>query len=354
MSAAGNDCWRWRFAGEAAQRELGDAPEARFAAARIVKANEFREVRTDGAFFYKIERQPGHGFAAEFRRGVELAAAGIPVVEHLACGASPAGGALVTRAVPAVSAAEYLADRPQPEPELREALARFTRELAASPFFHGDLHLGNLLWLPTSASFMLVDVRAVRGGLAARIAKLFERHRMLRLPLEIAERLPRAEVLRLLDLAGAPEPERFFRREWRRESQRRLHEWPRRRRQILAGYAKFTRRDGDRLVASRWHGDPAELVAVEGGEELFLNGFLLSLLRIPHAEFPVLDPGRLFRAGALPEGRPDAAALADWRERLALAGFDAPAEAWRSDADGTPILVDLRFISTAPQVDHAR
>ena len=345
MSAAGKSTWRWHFAGEEARRELGDAPETGFAAARIVKANEFREVRTDGKFYYKIERQPGHGFAAEFRRGVALAAAGLPVVEHLACADSPAGGALVTRAVAASSAAEYLAEHPKPEPEFREALARFTRELADSAFFHGDLHLGNLLWLPERAAFMLVDVRAVRGGFAARFAKLFARHRMLRLPLEISERLPRAEVLRLLALAGVPEPERFFRREWRRESQRRLHEWPRRRRQILAGYAKFTRRDGDRLVASQWRGDPAELVPVEGGEEAFLTGFLLSLLRIPHAEFPVLEAGRLYRAGALPEREPDADALADWRERLALAGCDAPAAAYRADADGTPLVVDLRSIS---------
>lgn len=344
--SGGEGVWRWRFAGDAARRLLGDAPEARFASARIVKENEFREVLADGECFCKVERIPGRGFAAEFRRGTALAAAGIPVVEHLAYGVSPEGrGALVTRAEAAASAAEYLAEHPKPEPEFCDALAHFTRRLVESPFFHADLHLGNLLWHPERPSFTLVDVRAVSGGLPARFRKLFARRRMLRLPLEIAARLPRAEVLRLLGIAGAREPESFFRREWRRESFRRLREWPRRRRQILAGYLKFTRREGERLVASQWRGDPSELVAVEGGEEWFLAGFLLSLLRIPHVEYPVLEAGRLRRAGSLPERLPDAAALTDWRERLALSGFDAPAEAWRADDDGTPLLADLTAVA---------
>ena len=85
-------------------------------------------------------------------------------------------------------------------------------------------------------------------------------------------------------------PERFFDRALEREAAALNRAWPKRRRQILDGYPKFTRADGPRLVAAA--ATPEELEKLEwrpGSEADFCSAFYWELAEIPHERILAFD-----------------------------------------------------------------
>ena len=252
----------------------------RFGRAVVVKTNPVREVRTDGEFYYKLDRRSSHGFAREFAAAKLLEACKIPVVEHVWQGRIPEGEVLVTRALAdAPTVREYIANR-VPDAEFRRKFAAFLRGYLDSGLGHDDLHIGNILYSVNEGRFVLVDVRAVRS---ARREKL--PYNICRACLELRRHLTKGEVCAMLAVVGVPEPERFFERGLAIEAAARKREWPKRRDQILTGYPKFTREDGSKLVSVS--AAPDELEKLEwrpGSAGAFVSAFFWELAEIPAAE----------------------------------------------------------------------
>jgi hypothetical protein len=252
----------------------------RFGSAATVKTNPVREVRTDGEFYYKLDRRSGHGFAKEFAAAELLASRDIPVVEHVWQGRIAEGELLVTRALcgsPTVR--EYLAAR-VPDAEFRRKFAEFIRDYLASGLGHDDLHIGNILYTVKEGRFTLVDVRAVRSSRREKYP-----YNICRACLELRRHLARREVCAMLELVGVPEPLRFFDRGLEIEAAALKREWAKRRRQILSGYPKFTHVEEARLVSAS--ATPDELEKLEwrpGCEGAFVSAFFWELAEIPTAE----------------------------------------------------------------------
>jgi len=268
----------------------------RFAAARVVKRNPVREVRSDGEFYYKLDRRRGHGFAREAAAARLLEARGIPVVEHLWCGVIPEGEMLVTRALAdAPTVREYIASR-IPDGAFQRRFAGFIAEFLASGLGHDDLHIGNILYSVREERFVLVDVRAVRR-------RRFRKHPydICRAPMELRKHLRRDEVCAMLELVGVPDPERFFAKSLRVEAAAVNRAWPKRRAQILGAYPKFTREEGALLLrADAASGELQNLSWRPGGAAEFCSAFYWDFAEIPHSRILAFDRENL-RLGTAPE-----------------------------------------------------
>ena len=262
---------------------------------------------------------------------------------------------MITLAEPgAVDASCYLAANPRPDDGFSVRLAEFTAMLCRSQFFHGDCHLGNLLWISGEKAFKLVDVRAVRRmPLFFRERKLL---RMYRLITELRRYMDRAELCRLLEIAGASDPQRVFKKILRRDAAALRREWKRRAGQILSGYPKFTRREGDMLFASGCTPEALSAAIKEpGGTEVMLASFFLDLARVPHRQVLACDTsaGEVFFAdgigGSAVSGEPSEERLADSIERLRIFGIPTTAADWELDPSGCGI---PRLINFKPIIDR--
>lgn len=274
---------RWSFASDAVRAELGEFPETLLEAGEEVKANPVRRVVRSGGYFLKCDRRGAARFRSEWKSAKLLESQGIPVVEYLACGESSRGGCLITRALPdSESVAEYywrtfVRGGADPEPFLA-LFAPFLKHILESGLFHPDFHLGNILYDKVKRSFVLVDALGVRR--AGFLDRQFRAYRMRRVAMELREILSRERMTAFLSACGIPNADAFYDRALDREADALWREWPKRRRQILAGYPKFTRKIdgvlhavnplrelGETVDCEIREGEPAEL------EKLFLAHF---------------------------------------------------------------------------------
>ena len=212
----------------------------RFEAAEVVKDNRVREVRRDAEFFYKLDRRGGHGLRCEFASGRLLAERGVPVVEHLWCGRTPLGTVLVTRALADAPTVREYAREHIPDAKFRDAFADFIRNFLDTGLDHLDMHIGNILYDTRNERFVLVDVRSVRRWRWRRFP-----YDICRAPLELRRHLGREEICTMLERIGLSDAEAFYDRALRIEAKALHDQWPKRREQVLAGYPKFTRREGE-------------------------------------------------------------------------------------------------------------
>jgi len=269
-------------------RLTAESVAERFARAATVKSNPVREVRTDGEFYYKLDRRPGRTFAREFRAARLLEERRIPVVPHLWHGAIPEGAVLVTRALAAAPSVRDCLERHYPDAEFRRKFAGFVRDFLASGLGHVDMHIGNILYAADEGRFVLVDVQGVRRRRCKKLP-----YRIVRAPLELRMHLHRDEVCEMLKIVGVPDAGRFFDRALKVEASALKREWEKRRHQILSGYPKFTRIAGAKLVAVS--ATPEELAELEwrpGSEADFVSAFYWQLAEIPHERAVAFDRER--------------------------------------------------------------
>lgn len=344
--------YRWRFASEAVRAELGDTPEMLLETGEEIKANPVRRVVRCGEYFLKCDRRGAARFHREWKSAELLRANGIPVVEYLACGDSPNGGCLITRALPdSESVADYywsrfVRDGEDPSKFLGR-FAQFVRQILESGLFHPDFHIGNILYDRKNKAFVMVDAMGIRK--ASPCDRLFRGYRMRRIVMELREPLDRDRMLRLIEACGISDPELFYDRALDREADALWREWPKRRRQILAGYPKFTRRIDGVLHAAdplRQIEETVDCEILEDDEEpemlerMFLAHFFLRMALLPHRRTEAYDPenGRLYLEPVPVRAVP--ARADDQRERMAA--FDLPSEPtdWIRDGDG-----DVRFFN---------
>ena len=289
------------------------AAAERFSAARTVKSNPVREVRTDGEFYYKLDRRGSRALRCEFAAAQLLAARGFPAVEHLWCGRTPLGAVLVTRALKdAPTVRDYLWDH-IPDGGFRSAFAGFVRDFLATGLDHRDMHVGNILYDLAAKRFVLVDVRGVRRFRWRRLP-----YAICRAPLELRRHLGKRELCAMLETIGVPDPERFFDRALSIEAAALRREWPKRRDQISNDYAKFVRREGE--VRFNAFAAPEELAALEwrpGSAEEFCDSFYWDLAEIPQRRVLAFDP-RAMLVGCEPPPPDSPLPPDELRERLRI------------------------------------
>lgn len=337
--------YRWRFASDAVRAELGETPETMLETGDEVKSNPVRRVVRAGGFFLKCDRRGAARFRREWKSAELLRETGIPVVEYLAYGESPNGGCLITRALPeSESVGEYywlhFVRNGEDPAEFLARFAPFARKILESGLFHPDFHIGNILYDKRNESFVMVDALGIRR--ATLCDRLFRMYRMRRIAMELREPLNREQMISLLGACGIPSPAEFFDRALDREADLLWHEWPKRRRQILAGYPKFTRRiDGilHTVDPLRRIEETVDSVIIEDEEpellqKMFLAHFFLQLALIPHRRAEAYDPenGKLYLepvpGGAVP------ARAGDQEERMAAFDLTSDLTDWISGGKG--------------------
>lgn len=315
---------RWYYASDAAREALGEAPLDLLPDAETVKSNAVRKVFRSGRFFIKFDRRPGHGFRSEFQAARLCRACGIPTVEHLAWGETSEGTYLITLAAEGFAEGARLF-RTRQDPAIRDAFADFLGKLLASPVWHPDLHLGNVLIDPANGECLLVDLHGIRRRI---FWDRFHRYLMERCIIEVRDCLSDAELCALIARCGIPAPERFFALALDREASFLRTNFVKRRRQILSGYFKYTVPEpSGRLV----HVDlPEELLLAAEEQEcpdaegLFLFSFFVEQAHVPCRRVLAFDPGRsaVLLEQEVSPGRRSAASAGELRERLRINGIE--------------------------------
>lgn len=325
----------WRFADKQAHSLLGDDPMLHFTGAVLIKSNPVREVWRTPEFFFKFDKRPGRSFDGEFGRGRALQKKGIPVVSHLACGRTESGYCLITRALPdSVSADEFICGR-IPADDFLNALIDFLKLMEYRKIIHRDLHYGNLLYVEKENSFCLVDVHDAHPAYWFE-KPFYSRYPQRALIMELRENLSTPEICGLLRKMGVDDPDTFIERFLEKSARMFLRDWPRRRAQILGGYPKFTRKEGELLVARGV--DLSELEKAEkisGSSGLFATAFYLDLVRIPHRRVLAWsEKEQIIWMEPLEIGEPDSAVVADLRSRALKFGVNSSCRDWIYDSSG--------------------
>jgi hypothetical protein len=268
---------RWHFASAAVEEELNADPLQLLADAETVKSNAVRKVFRNGPFYIKLDRRAGKSFCGEFTGAMLCMECGIGVVDHLAWGHSSEGAILVTREAAGFVESSVFFKKRQSRKHC-EALARFLAKILASPLYHPDLHLGNVLIHPETAECCLVDVHGVRKRNL--FDRLFRMGRMKRCILELRNTCSDSEMTDLITRCGIGCSERFFRKSLAREHLLLEALQPKRRRQIMEGYFKYTRREGNGVLAdvdsTGKELQQCEAVSCQDADELFLFHFFLT------------------------------------------------------------------------------
>lgn len=302
-----------------------------------VKTTCCREVRRTGDLFIKFDRRRLHGFSREMRAAEKLRRAGLPVVEHLFCGRSRRGNYLVTRNFADGVTVEEFLQKNTPDMDFFRQVANLARQMLKAGFLHNDFHLGNILYAPSSGTLMLTDVRRVKKY-PLWLLRLFPEKIRFHVLTEFRGVLKKKELLALFRMAKINNPQDFYEKMFERDNHLIRKEWKRRREQILSGYRKFTRKEGDILFNTS--ATDAELAAAEeypGGKAAFLAGFFLDLAHIPHRKTVRcdLDTDTAYAVPAT-KGKPGGELAIEMMYRLNFYDIaSAPAD-WSTGRNGLP------------------
>jgi hypothetical protein len=310
---------RWHFADAAVEKELRSDPLQLLADAETVKTNAVRKVFRNGGYYIKLDRRAGRSFSGEFAGAMLCAKYGIPVVEHLAWGNTSEGAILVTRAAGNfVESSLFFKERRSWKH--CKALAVFLAKLLAAPLYHPDLHLGNVLIHPETAECRLVDVHGVRKK--SLFDRFFRMGLMKRCIMELRNICSDSEMTELITACGISNAENFFCRSLGREHLFLEVLQPKRRRQIMEGYFKYTRWEGNGALVdvdcSAEELQNCESVICQDAKELFLFHFFLTQARIPHRRILKFEPDRetVWMEKELPEKFRSAASGKELCQRL--------------------------------------
>ena len=379
----GHDEWEWHIAD---QEVLAKVKQLRLTPKDRVKYSDVRSVYKCDDLFLKVEhpesplRQLKNRMfpkaEAEFEIAEKLKAAQIPAVECAGWGACGGRNILVSHEFPGASTVgdyfyrNFVYGNRQYE-EFAHLFEDFLRLLFRSDFFHDDLHLGNILYSPEMGSIVLVDLIDIEEVEELSFA---QRRKMQRIILELREGLSEEDMLLAItgtsiaaDTATARE---FFLSGVEIEAERRLHEWPKRRRQILDGYHKFIHPliEGDQLVMlcknhlreeimppAAWH-TPARRAEFEmreypqkEAETLLLRSLFLQLCLVPHRKVAAWElPGKIYfePEPELAPAPPGDSEMEFFIETLAVQEIITPRENICMAANGRLFLADIESVET--------
>ena len=199
-----------------------------------------------------------------------------------------------------------------------QGLCLFLRKIVNSPIKHGDFHLGNILYSPSQKDFTLVDLHNVS---VAGNHNLSEKASMLRILPELRAGIRPQRMLELFWQIAEIEPDtaaKVIRKKLLDDMTRNQHDWPRRVKQFLSGYPKFSdfvawngtvmlvKRDKlrrnlfDPLAADRGEYRTVRL-SFQAALEQMLFSFYLSQLQVPHLQVAALAPNGTLYYSKLPD-----------------------------------------------------
>lgn len=315
---------------------------AALASGTLVKANPVRYVVKSGNFYLKVDTRNNRSFKKEYLAGKLLEERGIPTVKTLAYGRIPQGNILITQAWEnSLTAAEYLRDN-YPDQKFLHGLTNLTLQLFASKIFHGDYHLGNILYQPETGKFALVDLCSIRRS---RWFDCFKRYRMYRIIMELRSKLHRRELEILLAEIGVMDPEKFYFHALKKEAKALWKEWPKRRKQILDGYPKFTVKTPELLLVSPNSSIPSEPGETGSVMEVVAHWFL-ELAGIPHRKvlaFRYKDSQVWY--GGKTAGLPPEISADEYIQRLNFYGITTAKDDWCGDEHNHIQCVALKSIA---------
>jgi len=326
----------WHYADDAAREALSDAPLELLNCAVTVKSNAVRKVFRSGDYFIKFDRRSARSFRNEFRAAQLCEKYAIPAVKHLAWGGTREGSYLITRAAEGfIEGARVF--RTRRDWALYTALADFLKTLLQAPVWHPDLHPGNILLDPESGACLLVDLHGIRRR---GFWDFFRRYLMERCIVEVRDYLADEEMHTLIARCGIGDPERFLNRALVREAAYLRENFPRRRRQILNGYFKYTAFDASgQLVRADLPENAlegAEEMETPDARELFLFSFFLEQSNLPCRRVLAFDEKHslLRLEKEVPPERRSAASAEQLQNRLRINGIES------SPADFGPGFLD--------------
>lgn len=329
----------WQGSHYFSEQEFSDL----IARATCVKTSPVREVLKSGKYFIKHDFRARVDFKKEFDNARYLEELGVPVVKHVAYGRSASGAYLVTEALEgAVELGDFCRNR-IPESSFMLKLVSFVRNLQRVKLRHRDLHTGNVLYVPNSAVFSLVDVRAVKRN---RFWHPYRKEEFFELLAGVRDNLPENEMIHYLELAGCRDAKKYLADEDKRKLKALKLIRQRRRKQILSGYPKFTRCEGN-LIIDRYTTDEElkNAVAEDAAQEEFLAGYYLNILHLPNGRIlgydlsnaKILLPAEPGYQPAPPEK------VAGFLPRFKRLGIVCQAEDFRLTADGRVVFVNLKL-----------
>lgn len=365
-------CWRWHgLAPETAEFLRRNGTPDRF---EWVKLNTGRAVARLDGYFLKFDWSPrikARLFPAarqEYRTALRLQTAGIATVEHLGWGRMRGMRVLVTRAWREKSVCVYdywyenfVYGDANPA-EFLGHFAEYLHMLLRQPLQHRDFHLGNILYSPSDGAFALVDLHHVKLG---SVPDMHNKLLLLHVISELRAAAVPGTMLKLFwDTVGL-EPDgagQQLQKMLTADLARLKHQWPRRVKQFLSGYPKFSdfvNYDNQTLLvrrnmlrqplfdpeAARSGAYRVVRLEFQAALEQLLFSFWLAQLLIPHVPVVALAPdGTLYfqrpaPADQLPRTRDK---VNDFNEYLLC--FELNLEdysAWRERPGGGVIIADF-------------
>ncbi len=378
--------WRWR--GLPADTAAFLSEHGTSDALICIKQATTRAVYRIGRYFLKVDWDPrlkNRLFPAarsEYKTAQRLAAAGIGTVRHLGWGRSGRFSALVTEVwhedaedVFSYWYKHFVYDAQDPAGFLA-GFAAMLRKLLSLPLHHGDFHLGNILYSPGTGEFTLVDLHHVKTG---RPLTAGEKLRLLHVVVELRAAVRPQTLLQIFwDVAAfdADTAAAQLRKMLTADLLRAQRQWPRRERQLLNGYPKFSEfiaMDGQMLLVRRNMlrqniFDPA---AARRGEyrkiqldfpaalEQFLFSFWLSLLQVPHVPAAALAANGTLYFPRLPKScliPTDRELVNDFNEYLLCLGLNLEDyQCWRHCSGTRLIVADFTsMLACAPDRERFR
>ena len=295
-------------------------------AENLVKANLVRKVWQTREHFVKIDFRSGRALHQEYRNCLRLAEAGLPAVRPEAVGIGKGCGVLITkRETGCIDLSEYLRTSTPSAVEL-EKLLDFVALCRQKGLRHSDLHSGNILFQPETCRYLLVDVRDARI-----VPALFasSRDTYLHLLFECRKNLSKDTLLDLISRLGYRDPEKTYQKQLALESRKLWKNWPKRQKQILSGYRKFTRLEDDTLYAAKCHIAPSDCETETNSQRAMLVHIFLELAHIPHLAVCSASSRQVLREKAVDLHPAESGEAADYQMRLKILGFDSQMEDWQ-------------------------
>ncbi len=233
---------------------------------------------------------------SEFRTGLEIAVAGLPVVEYLGCGRRGIHSLLVTQALNDAPDLQEYWYRTEQRDELLHELAFLTRQIIMNNWFHPDYHAGNLLY---KQNLYLVDAYGI-----ANIEKYGaeQKYRMANIILGLKENITDTQAASFLCesriAANSREGAQLWDEYLGRDGVRITKDWDKRRGQIVSNYRKFVEVRGNQVLRKLQGGGLSDLAGSECREyepdkamELWLRSFQLELQGLPCRKPLALEDG---------------------------------------------------------------
>jgi hypothetical protein len=317
---------KWQYANQIVKEMLWNDPFEKMVSPQLIKENPVRQVFKCGKFFFKIDKRKFNSLKKEFNHANKISAHGIPVVPHLAVSENT----LVTLGVEnAVELKSYLSEN-IPDEKMLSAFADFVALLKKSNLRHNDLHAGNVLYIPNDNKFLLVDL--CNANIVPSFFKSPSCH-YSHLVMEIRSNLSREKLYPLLQICCSEKnPKDVFETELQKDTVQIISSWPKRKNQILSGYGKFTRKDGDFLFSADAPKDLSETIKITGNAKKYmLLHYFLELNHIPHRKVRAIYESDIYL-----EKLDNAASIQnsglyeDFCQRLFLCGINSAPEDWKT------------------------